>query len=314
MSLSQTNKLLKPKPLRKNATIAVTAPATTPDAVKLNKGVLYLESLGYRVITGKTCTSKLHYLAGDDKLRATELVDFFEDPRVDAIFCARGGYGGMHLLPLIDFNRISKSPKLFSGFSDVTALEWAMLAQCNLVTISGGMVATDMGIESVSPEFESQFWNFIESGYVDIPLEYSQAKQQVIEGNILPGTLAVAAKQMGSPWFPDLTDHILVLEDIDEPKHKIEGYLRQFALSGAYQKAKAIVLGKFSPPEKEINEDVPTLVEIFERVFLESKIPYVTGINYGHVENKISLPVGVPISLSLGPVTKLRSTGSIYQT
>lgn len=312
MSSSLKNDLLKPKPLPKNGTIGITAPATTPDADKLNRGVNYLESLGYRVKVGKTCTSKLHYLAGDDELRAKELVDFFDDTTVDAIFCARGGYGGMHLLPLIDFERIRRSPKLFSGFSDVTALEWAFLAKCNMVSISGGMVATDMGIENRSPEFESQFWSFVDSGHVDISFENPTHFRKNITGNLLPGTLAVAAKQMASPFFPDLQDTILVFEDVDEPRHKIEGYLRQFALSGAYAKSNAVIIGHFSPPESE-EIDVPTLPEIFSRVFHPSGIPFASGVNYGHVINKISLPVGVPISLSLGPISRIRSTGSIYQ-
>jgi muramoyltetrapeptide carboxypeptidase len=312
MSSSQRIDLIKPKPLPKNGTIAITAPATMPDAGKLNRGVLYLESLGYHVKVGKTCTSKLHYLAGDDELRAKELMVFFEDKSVDAIFCARGGYGGMHLLPLIDFEKISKSPKLFSGFSDVTSLEWAFLAKCNMVSISGGMVATDMGIENRSSEFESQFWDFIDSGLVDIRFDNPSSHTYTVTGNLLPGTLAVAAKQMSSPYFPDLQDTILLFEDVDEPRHKIEGYLRQFALSGAYNKSKAVVLGHFTPPDIK-ESDVPSLLEIYQRVFQPSGIPYASGINYGHVENKISLPVGVPISLSLGPITRLRSTGSIYQ-
>lgn len=312
MSSNPKNEIIKPKRLPKNGVIAITAPATMPDEVKLNRGVSYLESLGYRVKVGKTCTSKLHYLAGDDHLRAKELVDFFENDEVDAIFCARGGYGGMHLLPLIDFNLIARSPKLFSGFSDITALEWALLAKCNMVTISGGMVATDMGIEAPSSEFEQQFWDFVDSGLVDVSFENSNPTKGFIEGNLLPGTLAVAAKQMGSPYFPDLQDSILLFEDVDEPRHKIEGYLRQFALSGAYEKSKAVVLGHFTPSGENEN-DVPTLTEIFERVFNRYGIPYASGINYGHVENKITLPVGVPISLSLGPTTRIRSTGSIYQ-
>jgi len=312
MSSNLKNELIKPKRLPKNGVIAITAPATMPDAIQLNRGVSYLESLGYKVKVGKTCSSKLHYLAGKDELRASELIEFFEDNQVDAIFCARGGYGGMHLLPLIDFNRIAKSPKLFSGLSDITSLEWAFIATCNMVSISGGMVATDMGIEVPSAEFEEHFWGLIDSGFIDISFENPTSIEKSIEGNLLPGTLAVAAKQMGSPYFPDLKNKVLLFEDIDEPRHKIEGYLRQFALSGAFEKSKAVVLGHFTPPVKMENE-VPTLEEIFERVFSTSGIPYATGINYGHVVNKISLPVGVPISLSLGPTTRIRSTGSIFQ-
>ena len=304
--------MIHPKRLPSKGTIAITSPATTPDPIMLNRGVSYLESLGYRVIVGNTCTLKEEYLAGPDLIRAQELVDFFADPSVDAIFCSRGGYGGMHLLPLIDFSVIKQNPKLFCGFSDITALEWAMYAKCGMVTVSGAMVATDFGQEPINSEMESQFWGLLESGQTEIKLDYSQSDTQVIEGPLIAGTLAVAAKQMGSPYFPDLSNHIVLFEDVDEPNHKIEGYLRQFQLAGQFDHLKALIFGNFSPIEKESYDVVPTLDKIFHRVLSPASIPYATGLKYGHVKNKISLPVGTSFSLSLGPVTYLRSTGSLY--
>jgi muramoyltetrapeptide carboxypeptidase len=312
MSLSQRSNSLKPKRLPRNGTIGVIAPATTPDLEKLNKGIKYFESLGYRVEVGKTCTSKLDYLAGDDALRASEIMQFFEDPRIDIIMCARGGYGGMHLLPLIDFDIIAKNPKLFIGYSDITALQWGMLAQCNLRTLSGPMMASDFGRETFNSEMEDHFWNFMDSGHLEVYLPYSQEREVNVEGDLIPGNLAVAAKQMSSPWFPDLTGTIPVFEDVDEPMHKIEGYLRQFALSGAFEKTNAAIFGDFSPPEVESFDNVPTLKTIFERVLAPYNLPYATGINYGHIDHKISLPVGAPFSLSLGPETILRSTGTFF--
>jgi muramoyltetrapeptide carboxypeptidase len=313
MFSSQTPKLIKPNRLPKNGTIAVTSPASTPDATLLNLGVSYLEKLGYTVKVGQSCTSKLNYLAGSDYLRASELMAFFEDPSIDAIMCARGGYGGMHLLPLLDFDKIARNPKLFIGFSDITALEWALLAKCNMVTVSGGMVASDMGYLDIDPVFESKFWDLLDTGLIDITLPGHEDAKKFIEGTMLPGTLAVAAKQMASPYFPSMKDRILVFEDIDEPMHKIEGYLRQFALSGAFKEAKGVVFGAFSKPEKEMNADVPELQTVFKRVLEPFEIPFASGLNYGHIDAKISLPVGVPISVSFGPVTTIRSTGSIFE-
>ncbi|HAC16730.1 MAG TPA: hypothetical protein DCE78_12425 [Bacteroidetes bacterium] len=304
--------MIHPKRLPNNGTIAITSPATTPDPIILNRGVEYLESLGYRVIVGNTCNLKEEYLAGPDAIRAKELVDFFADSNVDAIFCSRGGYGGMHLLPLIDYSIIKNNPKLFCGFSDITALEWAMYAKCGLITVSGAMVATDFGQEPINPEMESQFWELIESGKTEIKLNHSQESSHLIEGPLIAGTLAVAAKQMGSPYFPVLKNHIVLFEDVDEPKHKVEGYLRQFLLAGHFDQVKALILGSFSPPSNESYDDVPTLDKIYNRVLNPDSIPYATGLNYGHVKNKISLPIGTPFSLSLGSVTYLRSTGSLY--
>jgi len=313
MFSSPTASLLKPKRIPRNGTIAVTAPATTPDAQKLEKGVRYLESMGYRVVVGKTCYSSIDYLAGEDSLRAGELMSFFEDPSIHAIMCARGGYGGTHLLPLLDFKRIALNPKLFIGFSDITSLQWALLAKCNLITVSGGMVATDMGVEEIDSVFEASFWDFLDTGLLDITLRHSVSARKVIDGTLLPGTLSVATKLMGSQWLPDLKQRIFVFEDIDEPRHKTEGYLRQIALSGGYSDANAVITGTFSPASVESFDSVPQLETIFSRVFDTYEIPWISGLNYGHISNKISLPVGAPFCLSFGPVTTLRSTGSIFE-
>lgn len=298
--------------LPKNGTIAITSPATTPDPTKLNAGVNYLESLGFRVEIGKTCTVKEQYLAGPDQLRASELNAFFADPKIDAIFCSRGGYGGMHLLEKLDYSTIKTNPKLFCGFSDITALQWAIYSKTSMPSVSGAMVATDFGDLPRDEGMEAQFWQLIETGTIEIPFNFSTDNNQVINGKLIAGTLAVAAKQMGSPFFPNLDNHILVLEDVDEPMHKIEGYLRQFLLAGHLKKVKCVILGVFSPPEKESYDDVPALDVIFHRVMSKNGTQYASGLPYGHIKNKISLPVGSPISVSLGPVSILRSTGSLY--
>lgn len=298
--------------LPKNGTIAITSPATTPDPTKLNAGVNYLESLGFRVEIGKTCTAKEQYLAGPDQLRASELNAFFADPKIDAIFCSRGGYGGMHLLEKLDYATIKTNPKLFCGFSDITALQWAIYSKTSMPSVSGAMVATDFGDLPRDEGMEAQFWQLIDTGATEIPFNFTTEINQVFEGRLLAGTLAVASKQMGSTFFPNLDNHVLVLEDVDEPMHKIEGYLRQFLLAGHFKKVKCVVLGEFSPPEKESYEDVPTLNDIARRVLSDHGIPFASGLPYGHIKNKISLPVGSPISVSLGPVSNLRSTGSLY--
>jgi muramoyltetrapeptide carboxypeptidase len=298
--------------LPKKGVIALTSPATTPDPIKLEAGVNYLESLGYRVEVGKTCTQKEHYLAGSDALRAHELNTFFADHTIDAIFCSRGGYGGMHLLDKLDYSTIRSSPKLFCGFSDITALQWAIYSKTEMPSVSGAMVATDFGDLPVDDQMETQFWELIDTGYTEITFNYSSQMEHVFEGKMIAGTLAVAAKQIGSPYFPVLENHIVVLEDVDEPMHKIEGYLRQFLLSGHFRNTTCVILGEFSPPKQETFDDVPSLEEIAKRVLTEHGVPFATGLTYGHIKNKISLPVGSPISVSLGPVSNLRSTGSLY--
>jgi muramoyltetrapeptide carboxypeptidase len=298
--------------LRNGGTIGITAPASTPDPVKLERGVRYLEGRGYRVVVGRTCQSQQHYLAGDDDLRAAELMRFFSDPGLDAIFCARGGYGSMHTLGKLDFDTIGRSGKLFVGFSDITALQWAIWHKTGLVSVSAGMVATDMAWEDLDGEFESGFWDLLESGAARWELPFRSDSIRTITGFTLPGTASVAAKLFGTPWFPDVTGSILILEDVDEPKHKIEGYLRQFQMAGCFRNAHAVILGEFTPSSSEPYPVVPDLDTILDRTTAGSPGPVIRHVPYGHIRPKWTVPVGAEVAVSLGPASILSTLGSIF--
>ncbi len=310
---SNSNRIL-PNRLPKGGTIGITAPASTPDPEKLNKGVRYLEGLGYTVHVGQTCHTTHHYLAGEDEFRANELMRFFADPKLDAIFCARGGYGSMHMLEYLDFNLIANQRKLFVGFSDITALQWAFWKKKGLVSISAGMAATDMAHDILDPNFESMFWELIESGKFTLPLDHSQEIAQSITGFSLAGTASVAAKLFGSPYMPSMDGSILILEDVDEPRHKIEGYLRQFEMAGAFRDANAVILGEFTPSKTEAYPIVPDVDFVLDRVTAHARGPVIRNVAYGHIRNKISVPVGAELVVSLGPASSLSTTGSIFSS
>lgn len=302
--------------LPKNGVIAITSPSSPVVPERLEKGVRYLEQLGYRVKIGASCYASDTYFAGSAIERASELNQFFSDPEVDAVFCGRGGFGSMYLLPYLDYAAIRDSAKLFVGFSDITALQWAIWKMSNLPTISAGMVATDMANEPVNPIFEEHFWNTIESGSCDYVLDKTstEAHTQTTEvcGIGLPGTLAVAAKIISTPWFPSLHDSIIILEDVDEPAHKVDGYLGNFRLAGFFEQAAGVVLGAFTPVDVEPYPEVPSLDQIIDRVFDGIQPPLARHIPYGHIKTKIAVPVGLPICVSSGEVTRLYNPVSLY--
>ena len=314
MSLARKNNGIKLKPLPSKGTIAVTAPASPPDEKKLQNGISYLEKLGYRVEIGKTCYTKNYYLAGSDKLRARELMDFFSDPKVDAIFCARGGFGSMGLLPLLDYEVIKKSRKLLVGFSDITALEWGIYAQTSLPTISGGMVGTDMGTLPINEQFESHFWELINSGMLNIELAFESEKENLIVGNGFAGTMSVASKLVGTPYFPQISDGILIFEDVHEYRHKIDGLLQHFKLSGLFNTCKAILLGKFIPADDENEDELPAVEKLYQRIFESFNIPVITDVSYGHIKEKMPMPVGISMQLTLGPKSYLKTQEPIFKS
>jgi len=300
------------KRLPKNGVIAVTSPSSPVVPERLERGIRYIESLGYRVKLGKSNYQSEAYFAGSVLDRANELNDFFSDPEVDAIFCGRGGFGSMYLLPYLNYDEIKKSNKLFVGFSDITALQWGIWTKTGMPSISAGMVATDMANDPINPDFEHHFWEVIDSGKCSIDLSESETQKKTITAPALPGTLAVAAKLIGTQWFPSLKDSLLILEDVDEPMHKIDGYLGQFRMAGYLDNAAGVVLGTFNRLEKEPYPEVPSFEELIKRIFEGIQAPLAVHTQYGHIKDKLAIPLGLPICVSLGSQSSMFNPISIY--
>ncbi|AXJ01849.1 muramoyltetrapeptide carboxypeptidase [Cyclonatronum proteinivorum] len=322
MSLSQgkPKPFIPLRPLRKGGTIGVFSPSSPPVAENTAQGVRYLESLGYRVVLSPNYSQHEDYLAGSGEQRAGDLMGLICNDTIDAIFCTRGGFGSFMMLPFLDFEAIRKARKLILGFSDVTALQWAVYAKTGLPSISAGMVATDLSYPARDPQFESFFWELIESGHTNCTFQntLSHAEEQdgvaSCEGISMPGTMSVAAMLLGTKWFPVLENCIPILEDVDEPRHKVEAYLTQLILGGHFAACPAVVFGQFTDASVQGYPEVPELHTIFRRATQKSSLKVLQGIDYGHIPGKISLPLGVPISVSLGSTSILRTRQSIFES
>lgn len=305
--------MIKLRPLPDNGIIGIMAPSSPIEPVRLEKGVAYFEERGYRVVVKPSCHARDNYLAGSAGDRASELMQLVNDPDVDLIFFARGGFGSSAMLPLLDFNAIKSARKLMIGYSDITALEWGIYAQTGIPSLSTGMPATDFYTDPVHPDFEKAFWDFMRTGKVDynlkIPASLSSGE---VRGLAMPGTLSVAAKLAGSPYFPDLTNTIPILEDVGEPRHKTEGYLWQAKLAGWFEAASAVMFGSFSPPDEETFDDVPSMDKVLNRLLRDTKLPVVRDVPYGHIDHKLPFPLGVELSVSFGKTVRITSTDTIF--
>jgi muramoyltetrapeptide carboxypeptidase len=300
------------KRLPKHGVIAVTSPSSPVVPERLERGVHYLESLGYRVKVGKSNYCSDAYFAGSILDRANELNAYFSDPEVDAIFCGRGGFGSMYLLPYLNYDAIKKSSKLFVGFSDITALQWGIWVKTGMPSISAGMVATDMANEPINTDFEQHFWEVLDSGKCSVQLLESAPIEKTLSGPALPGTLAVAAKLIGTQWFPSVKDTLLIFEDVDEPMHKIDGYLGQFRMAGYLDDAAGVVLGTFNRVEKEPYPEVPSFDAVINRIFDGIQQPLARNTRYGHIKDKLAIPLGLPICVSLGANSSMFNPISLY--
>ena len=296
-------KLLKPKALRRADIIGICAPASPPNSeASLSRGISYLEQLGYRVEIGKNVWRKRGYLAGSDTQRASDLNDFFSNPKIKAIFSVRGGYGSHRILPLLNYNLIKRHPKILVGYSDITALQLTLFAKAGLITFSGPMVASEMA-EGLSGNAEELFWRCLTSskpiGFLRGKREkvYGPGKQKTASGRLLGGNLSLTAALVGTPYFPTFDKSILLLEEIDERPYRIDRMLQQLKLAGVLRRTKGIVLGSFINCVAERGKPSLTLRQALEKSLPQPYPLVVSGFHYGHVKNSLTFPIGIRVQL-----------------
>ncbi len=302
-NLGKNVRKLKPPALRRGDVIGIVSPASSPDDFsRIEKGVAYLEGLGYRVKLGRYIYKRLGYLSASDDERAKDLNEMFADPQVRAIICVRGGYGTPRILDKIDYGVIKRNPKIFVGYSDITALQLAIFKKVGLITFSGPMLAVDIysNFDAYSEEF---FWMILTSKSREIEVknpdgaEISVLKQGKAMGTLLGGNLSLLASTVGTKFQPNFNDSILVIEDIGEEPYRIDRYLAQLKNAGILNKINGCILGQFTDCVPKEPEKSLTLEQIFQDYFGNLKVPVISNLSYGHIPRKITLPIGAKIKI-----------------
>ncbi len=297
--------ILKPKKLKKGDLIGIISPASTPsDLSKIEKGVKYLESLGYRVEVGENVGKEHGYLAGSDDERLNDFHAMFKNKDVKAIFSVRGGYGSGRLLDKINYSLIKKNPKIFVGYSDITALHLALFKKAGLLTFAGPMLATDFS-GKINTFAEENFWRILTSSKKIGKLHNPNGEKFYVlnsgraEGNILGGNLAVLTSIMGSEYFPSFKNSILFLEDIGETPYKIDRFFNQLKLAKIFNQTNGVILGRFTDCyEKDKSKSTIKLNEVIDHYFSKLKIPVIYNFSHGHIKENITIPIGLNCKLN----------------
>lgn len=297
-------KILKPPRLNRGDVIGIAAPASPPSSPeKLSKGIRYLEQLGYHIVLGKHVHNGYGYLAGMDNERAGDLNALFSNPKVKAIFVVRGGYGSHRILHRLDYNIIKRNPKIFVGYSDITALHLAIFTKTGLITFSGPMVATEFGDE-LDGNAEEQFWKNLTSttplGILKNPnrKKMKPLKRGVCIGRLLAGNLSIVSALLGTPYLDTMKGCILALEEIEEPPYKVDRMLHHLRHTGMFSQSSGVVLGEFTDcTPTDAKKPSLTLSQIFHDVFSSSRLPILRGLHYGHVKDSLTLPLGITTRL-----------------
>lgn len=294
--------VIAPAALRRGDTIGVVAPSSPQrDDERLNAGIRYFESLGYRVICGDNLWKRYGYLAGTDQERIDDLNTMIRNPAVKMIIAGRGGYGITRILGNVDYRALRRSPKIIVGFSDVTALNLALLRKCSLASFSGAMPGVDFwNPEAIDPFAEEWFWRCVTwrkpLGIVRQP-EHSPIvglQSGVAQGRLIAGNLTLVSTLVGTPFLPSFSSTLLLLEEIGEEAYRVDRLLSQLDNAGVLRSIAGLLFGQFTnaKPTRVSVEPLP-MEEVFSEYIRRAAKPAIGNLLYGHIPTKLTLPIGV---------------------
>jgi muramoyltetrapeptide carboxypeptidase len=285
-------------------TIELIAPSGYPhDPEVLHRALHRLRAQGHRVDGEEAAKRRFQRFAGTDGERAADLNRLADPSRElpDVVLAVRGGYGAVRILHGLDYEglqrRLADQPIALVGHSDFTAIQMALLARAGVKTFGGPMLMSDFGAEELSEFTMRHFWSAVTQPTITIASNTPQAQNVDVSGTLWGGNLAVLASLVGTPYMPPVQGGILFVEDVNEQPFRIERMIYQLHLAGILAQQQALVLGDFTggkPYEYDNGYDLHAMVEQVRSLI---GIPVVTGLQFGHVHNMVTLPVGAEARL-----------------
>lgn len=287
--------LMKPSALMPGDTIGVIAPASPADPEEQQKALQLFSEFGYKVKLGNSIWERYGYLAGSDWIRAADVNQMFSDPEVDAIFCMRGGYGTPRILDLIDYRMIRRNPKIFVGYSDITALHLAIQCKVGLVTFHGPMII-ELAKHPDAVSWSTLFRNITNPypiGRYEEPMEKYTIVEGCAKGRLIGGNLSLLAATLGTPYEVDTEGKILFMEEIGEEPYRIDRMLTQLKLACKLERAAGIIFTECTDCKPENDKKSLTIRQILDDILKPLGIPSYYGLKVGHTQPNFTLPMGV---------------------
>jgi muramoyltetrapeptide carboxypeptidase len=309
-SARRAKKIIKPKRLRRGDTVGLIAPAGYVDDEEYQRAVLNLENLGFKVKPGKNVRRRKGYLAGTDKERLEDLHWAFGDAETKAVWCVRGGYGVTRILPAIDYELVRKNPKIFIGYSDITALHLAISQTTGLVTFHGPVASSEYSdytknhalnvLMNPSAPYKIEISDYNKAN------ESSLYKTQIItkgkaRGELTGGNLSLLAALAGTAFaLKNTKGKILFIEDVNEPPYKVDRMLTQLHQTIEMRALAGVAFGIFednNSRRRSLENSSTSLLEVLRDRLGDLKIPVVYGLSFGHIRDQFTLPLGIEAEL-----------------
>ena len=304
--------LIKPKRLKKGDTIGLITPGSFIPDKALTKAINNVKQLGFKVQLGENIRALRGFNAGTDDQRVSDIHRMFEDDQIDAIWCARGGYGCTRILPMIDYELIRQKPKALIGYSDITALHNALLQKCKLISFHGPVASSTLSpytkfqFEQVLMQPKNQYTIKLATAYKNQTDELFQSKTIVAgkaKGTLIGGNLSLLAAMAGTDFAIDATNKLIFMEDIEEKPYRIDRMLTQLKQSSQLDAAAGFALGIFADCIPEPEDRSLSLLETVEDRLKDTQKPTAYGLSWGHIRHQATLAVGVQAELDASQFT-----------
>ena len=285
---------IRPRKLEAGARIGIVNPAYWLEPERMQRAVDVFRGLGYELVLGKTTSLQENKYAGSPEQRAADIMAMFEDPTIDAIICARGGYGGNRVLPLLDYEIIRNNPKIFVGYSDITGFLTSFAQKSGLVSFHGPMLST-YGKQTI--QYNLDMFHLLLSGQSNIQITSPSAckartlKPGIASGPLWGGNLSLVNERLGTGDQIDTAGSILLLEDIDERLYAVERMMLHLKNSGSLNNIKGLLIGEMLEMG---DSEVPfgkNTDEIVLDVCGDLDIPIISNFPCGHGDYQATLPV-----------------------
>ena len=284
--------------------IGLVTPGSPVTEQQLAETVSKLEGLGFRTTYNDSVLSEYGYFAGKDRERADELMEMFTREDVNGIWCVRGGYGSIRILDMIDYDKIRLNPKVFIGYSDITALITSIYEQTGLVTFHGPVGISDFNrfsLKSIEkllldPQKSYKYPYNREKETRDNPeFDRYTITGGVAEGELIGGNISVLDSMIGSRFEPDFENKIVYLEEIEEKTYRVDKMVFHLLSGTNLKKSAGIVMGVMG--DCNINDEPRlSLKRALDDLLKPLGIPVSYGLSFGHIKRMITIPTGIQAS------------------
>ena len=301
--------MIRPAGLKSGANIGVISPSYwIADDVLKNTAEIFT-SRNFHLTYGESIKLKEGPFAGPPELRADDLNNMFSDPNIDAIFCARGGYGANRVLPLLNYDLIKENPKIFIGNSDITAYLTSITQKTEIITFHGPMlVSYKHGFIEYNFDQMMKVLTSTKNIVINPPAEFDPhiLKKGTAKGPLWGGNLSLVMNRLGTDGQINTTGCILFLEDLDEYLYSFERMLVHLQTAGVFNNINGLIIGELIDiKDQEISFGKST-DDIIMEICGTMDIPIVTNFPCGHGKYQATLPISLPVELYVDDIVKLK--------